>query len=141
MSIVLNGLAKKYQELAGEADSLLAQVEAIRKDQDALKAAITVLDPDYKIAGKPTKRRTKNKFFSHGESTRFVLDTLREASGPISTIEMAHLAAKAKGFDENEIDFKALTACILTALSRQRINGVVRETGRCADGTIKWELP
>lgn len=141
MSIVLNGLAKKYQELAGEADSLLAQVEAIRKDQDALKAAIKVLDPDYKIAGKPTKRRTKNKFFAHGESTRFVLDQLREASAPISTIEMAHLAAKAKGFELDQDGFRALTACMLTALSRQRINGVVKEAGRCADGTIKWRLP
>lgn len=140
MSVVLNGLAKKYQELAGEVQTLMGQVEAIRKDQDALKAAMKIIDPDFKIPGKPVKRRNKNTFFPHGQSMRFVMDTLREASAPISTKQMAERAAAHLQLDPEAFDFNALKACMLTALSRMRSNGSVVEMGRDQDGTIKWRL-
>ena len=140
-SIALLGLAKKREELAGEVDSFLVKVDAIRSDIKTLDAAIKIFDPDFDLRSlRPRKRRTKNAFFGHGESTRFVLDTLRESTEPRSTIELADMAATFKGLDIQKIDYNALKACVLTTLSRQRVTGRVVECGRAEDGTIKWEL-
>ena len=140
-SHVLSGLVSKRQELSGEVGQLLSKVKTIKADVDVLDAAIKIIDPSYDLRKlKPKKSRSKNAFFEHGESTRFVLDSLRCSNAPLSTVELADQAARMKGLDTTKIDYKALKACVLTTLSRQRIRGVVVEVGRATDGTIEWEL-
>ena len=63
---------------------------------------------------------------------------LRESTEPLNTNQIADLAAVRKGLKDPDV--KALRACILTTLSRQRVNGVVVEMGRDTNGTIKWSL-
>ena len=127
--------------MSGEVESLLAQVEAIRGDLRTLAAAIKIVEPDFDLRSvKPKRRRSKNEFFEHGEATRFILDTLREATRPLSTTDIVGMAIQAKGLDPAQIDRKALGACILTTLSRQRVKGVAVEAGRAEDGAIRWEL-
>lgn len=136
----ISALLKKRDELATDMRQLEVELSQVKDDIGKLEAAIKVLDPACKIPEKRRKRRTKNQFFAQGEATRFVLDTLREATEPLSTTDLAEMAAQAKGLDPAKIDFKAMKACILTVLSRKRLDGVAVERGRAKDGAIKWEL-
>ena len=140
-SHALSALVPLRNELAGKLTALQQESDRIRSDITTLDAAIKIVDPNYKITGLRAKRtRSKNVFFAkHGDASKFVLKTLRE-SGTLSTTEVAELAITHKGLNRNATDLKALKACILTTLSRQRIKGVVVEAGRDADGTIKWQL-
>lgn len=139
-SVVLSGLVKKRGELAGRIEELKGEMASLTGDVQALDRAIKIYDPTYRIRSIKAKRtRRQSRFFpGHGEGSRFVLDTLRQAHGPLSTNAIADMAIEQKGLDRN--DEKAIRACILTTLSRQRKQGVVVEKGRDQSGAIKWAL-
>lgn len=139
-SLVLSGLVTKRSELAGRIEALQQEADALAVDVKTLDGAIRIIAPEYDLRSiRPRRRRSKNQFFTvHGEASRFVLDTLRAATGPLSTNEIAELAVTKNGFKNPDI--KALRACVLTTLSRQRTKGVALEVGRDASGAIKWRL-
>ena len=140
-SHVLSGLVNRRAELAGERADLIGRAKSLKDDIATLEAAIKVIEPSYNLRTLTSKKKQKpNGFFAHGESTSFVLDCLREATAPISTIELATMAAKAKNLELDRHDRQRLDACILTTVSRQRRKGVVVEAGRGADGAIEWRL-
>lgn len=138
----LSALVSLRNEFAGKISVLQQEVGRIDSDIKTLDAAIKIVDPDFKLNTLRAKRtRSRNVFFAkRGDASRFVLETLRESTEPLSTTEVTELAIRHKGLNRASIDVKALQACILTTLSRQRIKGVVVEKGRCEDGTIKWQL-
>ena len=140
-SHALSALITLRSEFAGKMHALQQESERIGSDIRTLDAAIKIVDPNFKLTKLRAKRtRSKNVFFSkHGEASRFVLDTLRE-SDMLSTTDITELAISHKGLNRSVTDVKALKACILTTLSRQRVKGVVLEVGRDEDGTIKWRL-
>ena len=140
-SHVISGLVKRCAELQGERKHHLQTAKAVGKDIETLEAAIKLLDPHFNLGViTPRKKRKANEFFGHGESTRFVLDTLRESDKPVSTIGLGDRVIASKGLELSREDRKRLDACILTTVSRQRSKGVVVEAGRGVDGTIEWVL-
>lgn len=141
-SHALSALVSLRNEFAGKISTLQQEVGRIDSEIKTLDAAIKIVDPSFKLTTLRGKRtRSKNVFFAkHGEASRFVLETLRESSTTLSTTEITDLAIRQKGLNRASIDLRALKACILTTLSRQRIKGVVVEKGRSEDGTIKWSL-
>lgn len=141
-SHALSALVSLRNEFAGKLATLQQEIDRITSDVKTLDAAIKIVDPEFKLTTLKAKRtRKKNVFFGkHGEASRFVLSVLRESDKELSTTEVTELAIRHKGLNRASIDLKALQACILTTLSRQRIKGVVVEVGRCEDGTIKWQL-
>lgn len=135
----IQGLVTKRRELASRIDELRRELVALEHDLSTLDGAIKIIDPGFDLRTIRPKRRVRaNKFFANGEASRFVLSVLREAREPISTYDIADLAVAKKGFVDPDI--KALRACILTTLSRQRKKGVVVEMGRDEAGTISWAL-
>ena len=141
-SHALSALVSLRNEFAGKISTLQQEVMCIDSEIKTLDAAIKIVDPSFKLTTlRATRTRSKNVFFAkHGEASKFVLDTLRESSTVLSTTEITELAIRHKGLNRASIDVKALQACILTTLSRQRIKGVIVERGRDQDGTIKWSL-
>ena len=124
-SHVLSGLVNRRAEIAGEHAELMNRAKDLKADIATLEAAIKVIEPTYNLRTLTSKKKQKpNGFFAHGESTRFVLDCLRGATAPISTIELATMAAEAKNLELDRSDRKRLDACILTTFSRQRRKGV-----------------
>lgn len=137
-SHALSALVEQRNQLSGRITALQQEVKRLDADVRTLDAAIKIIAPDFKLTRLKAKRQRKgNDFFEHGEATRFVLNALREV-GTASTTDIAKLAVNQKGL--RNPDMKALKACILTTLSRQRVKGVVIEKGRDTDGTIKWQL-
>lgn len=141
-SHALSALVLLRNEFAGKISTLQQELNRINSEVDTLDAAIKIVDPSFKLTTLRAKRtRSKNVFFAkHGEASRFVLETLRESSTTLSTTEITELAIRQKGLNKTTINLRALKACILTTLSRQRIKGVVVEAGRGDDGAIKWQL-
>ena len=139
-SHVVSGLVAKRSELAGRIKTLQAELRELNDDVSTLDGAIKIIDPDYRLSDiRPRRTNRKNEFFKvHGEGLRFVLETLRDASEPISTTELADLASQRK--DMQNPDMHALRATILSTLSIQRKKGVIAEVGRDDGGTIQWAL-
>ena len=138
----LSALVSLRNEFAGKLITLQQEIDRITSDVNTLDAAIKIVDPDFKLTTLKAKRtRKKNVFFGkHGEASRFVLNVLRESLKELSTNEITEIAITQKGLNRSIIDLRALKACILTTLSRQRVKGIVVEAGRDEDGTIKWKL-
>ena len=139
-SHVLSGLLQKRSELLGRIEDLKHELRKATLDVQAIDSSIKVFDPNFNLRSvRPKQRRAKNRFFTkHGETSRFVLNVLREQTEPLNTNQIADIAVVRKGFKDP--DMKALRACIITALSRQRLNGTVIEMGRDLNGAIKWQL-
>jgi hypothetical protein len=139
-SPAIYGLVSKRAELAGRIIELQRELDTLSADVSTLDGAIKIIDPSYDLRSIKAKRKlTKNQFFGeHGEASRFVLNALREAGEPLTTNQIADLAADRKHL--GNADMKALRACILTTLSRQRVKGIVAEMGRDETGAIKWAL-
>jgi len=94
-------LVNRRAELAGGHSDLISRAKSVKDDMATLEAATKVIEPNYYLRILTSKKKQKpNGFFAHGESTRFVLDRLREATAPISTIELASMAAKARTWTE-----------------------------------------
>jgi len=141
-SHAVSALVSLRNQFAGKMSALQQELDGVSSNIRTLDAAIKLFDPDFKLSTLKAKRtNSKNVFFAkHGEASRFVLQTLREASATLSTNEIAELAINQKGLNRSSIDLKALRACILTTLSRQRIKGIAVERGRDKDGAIMWSL-
>ena len=116
------------------------ELKGLEENVGTLDGAIKIIDPSFNLSTIRAKRtNSKNLFFrERGEASKFVLDSLREATEPLSTNDLAELARVRKGM--RGPDMKALRACILTTLSRQRIKGVVVEVGRNQSGAIRWAV-
>ncbi len=106
-----------------------------------LDAAIKVfMNPDYDLRGiRPKQNRIKNSFFKHGEASRLILDSLRVADDTLTTNQVAANVAKAKGYDVENIDSDAMTACVFSALKRRQSNGLIKEHSRTAK-VIQWAI-
>lgn len=140
-SHVITGLVSKRSELAGLVDHHRKEIARLGDDLKALDAAIKIFDPDYNLSTVKAKaHRVKNSFFEHGEATKLILDVLRDAGGKLDTMEIGNSIANRKGIILDTIDDKAFRACIITAMSRLRSKGTVRELGRDDAGVIGWRL-
>lgn len=135
-SHVISGLVAKRSELAGQIDYHQKTIKQIKVDMSAIDSAIKVFSPDYDLRTiKSKQQRTKNHFFKNGEGNTLLMDIVRTASPTISTQEIVEEVIKRKGFDD--IDRKALTACVFTILKRLQDKKVIREDSR-DNNIIQW---
>lgn len=120
----ISGLVKKRSALAGEIEHHQKQAEKLRREFDSIGRAIKVLDPDYRLERiKPRQFKRRNVFFKSGECSRIVLEVLRDAHWHYTTYEVAVKVAEASQLDLDDVQFKAFTATVRTAL-----NGLRAET-------------
>lgn len=123
---VLAGLVKRRAELSGEADTLRARLLAIGVDLGHLDAVIRQFDPEHDIAAIRPKRTRTTDAAGRGEMNRALLGVLREAKGPLTTIEVAQRFMSDRGIDA--ADRKAVrlaTKRVGMTLGHQRVKGTV----------------
>jgi len=127
MTDIVAALARRRAELSGEADTLRARLAAIGTDLSHLDAVIRQFDPDHDIAAIRPKRTRMTNAAGRGEMSRYLLGVLREATGPLTTIEVAQRFMGDRGVDT--ADRKAVrlaTKRVGMTLGHQRAKGVVR---------------
>lgn len=140
-SHVINGLVNKRNELAREQrehDTALRQiVEAI----DVLDKAIKVFDPKFNLKTlEPKRRYRKNVFFRNGQMSTTLIDVMREAGEPLTTLEIAKRAAAKVDLVWNKIDQDAFQKTLRPTLKKLKEGNIFRQVKKVKNGQIVWEV-
>lgn len=125
------GLVAKHAELTKLRDQYKAEIKKLTVDIDHLDAAIRLFDPNADtraIKEYVTKHRAQK-----GSVKRFVLNTIREASGPLTSRQISEMWAADRGLVADEATLvtirKRIGACIKTCVNQ----GLVEECGLTKD--------
>jgi hypothetical protein len=134
------GLVAKHKELCQLREKYKAEIKKLTVDIDHLDASIRLFDPNadtYAIKEYVTKHRAEK-----GAVKRFVLNTLREAEGPMTSRQITELWAADRGLQADEATLtqlrKRIGACIKTCVNQK----LIESTGqtRTQDGNGPYKL-
>lgn len=141
MKQAINALTTKHVELLSQKLELEESIASIDDQLKALGKAIKVFDPDFDLRSLKAKRNRKQSvYFKHGHLSTAVIDVMREAGRPMSTVEIAVETARKGGYDYEQIDQRSFRATLTVTLNRLKREGIfsIKERGR--QGLIIWEV-
>ena len=125
------GLVAKHKELTDLRERYRAEIKKLTVDIDHLDAAIRLFDPQadsYAIREYVTKHRAQK-----GTVKRFVLDQMREASGPLTSRQITEAWAADRGLAADEATYatlrKRIGACIKGCVQQ----GLIEDRGWTKD--------
>lgn len=133
----LSGLVAKRAELVRYRDQLEADIRAVTVDIDHLEAAIRIFDPE--DTPEARKRYAALHRAPKGQSTRFILRALREASGPLTSRALADMWCADRGLTAKASTVSMLRKRLGATLLALRHKGLVRQDGH-VEGLIGWRL-
>lgn len=133
----LAGLVAKRAELVKYRDQLEADVKALSVDIDHLEAAIRIFDPENTPEAR--KRYAALHRAPKGQSTRFVLRKLREASGPLTSRDLADMWCEERGLTAKDSTVSLMRKRIGATLKALHHKGTVTQDGHL-DGRIGWRI-
>ncbi|MAN72996.1 MAG: hypothetical protein CME84_02755 [Henriciella sp.] len=139
----VSGLVAKHKELQALREKYKAEIKKLTVDIDHLDAAIRLFDPNadtYAIKEYVTKHRAEK-----GSVKRFVLNTLREASEPMTSRQITELWVADRGLSADEATLttirKRIGACIKTCVNQGLIEDQGWTTQHDANGPYKlWRV-
>src|SRR6187551_692853 len=104
-TLVCTALIRKRAEMAGEVEATQQRLHQMRADLAHLDAAIRIMSPDTDPEAIRPKKPSRNgcDWFGRGELARMVLDVLREAQGPLTSMEIARAVLTAKGMEPGDV--------------------------------------
>ncbi|THF55813.1 hypothetical protein [Ollibium composti] len=137
-SHTVNGLLQKRADLFNEAERLRDRLAEIRNDLGAIDRTLGVLgyagDLD---AAMPRQKR--EVIFGRGELSKAIYGELREATGPLSSRDIAREIVAMRGEDARDRKYLSdLTKRVSKALRSMREDGNVR-SATDAKGNVVWE--
>lgn len=127
----VSGLIAKHDELKRLRDRYKAEIKKLTVDIDHLEASIRLFDPDAEF------RKIQKHMVQHraekGSVKRFVLNTLREATEPMTSRQITELWCADRGLEADEATVttirKRIGACIKTCQNQ----GLIERVGRTKD--------
>ena len=139
----VSGLVAKHKELSDLREKYKAEIKKLTVDIDHLDAAIRLFDPKadtYAIKSYVTKHRAEK-----GSVKRFVLNTLREASEPMTSRQITELWVQDRGLAADEATLttirKRIGACIKGCVNQGLIEDQGWTTQHDANGPYKlWRV-
>lgn len=139
----VSGLVAKHKELSDLREKYRAEIKKLTVDIDHLDAAIRLFDPNadsYAIKSYVTKHRAEK-----GSVKRFVLNTLREASEPMTSRQITELWVQDRGLSADEATLTAIRkrigACIKSCVNQGLIEDQGWTTQHDANGPYKlWRV-
>ncbi len=134
----VSGLVAKRDELVKYRERLEADIRALVCDIDHLEAAIRIFDPE--DTPEARMRYAALHRAPKGQSTRFILSSLREASGPLTSRQLADLWCVDRGLVAKPSTVSMLRKRMGATLKVLHNKGVVQQSGYI-DGWIGWCLP
>ena len=139
-SLVVSGLVAKRGELAGEVERHRRELQRLAEELGHVDATIRLFDPAYDLSGiRPRRRGHRTQWFGQGECQRRVLETLREATEPVSGPALAQELAARKGWETDREVPAQVKKTVSAVLRRLVAKGVVGHS-TLEDGTRGWEL-
>ncbi len=137
------GLVAKHKELSALREKYREEIKKLTIDIDHLDAAIRLFDPNadtYAIKQYVTKHRAEK-----GSVKRFVLNTLRESDGPMTSRQLTELWVADRGLRADEATLNAIRkrigACLKGCREQALIEDVGMTTDHDANGPYKlWQI-
>ena len=86
---IVSGLLRRRQEIADRLEIVQGQVRQLVLDLDALDSTLRLFRPDVEVGVVRIKPIPRRHAAVRHESSRLVFSVLREASGPMTTRELA----------------------------------------------------
>lgn len=126
--LTVSGLLDKRSELLTLIREAKKTLHGLMSDLDHLDRTIELFDPDGDIPLKRPKRAPSYVPAFKGEMRRYILDALREAPEPLTSLDLAKYVCRASGIDVNER--KAVITVrkrVTAALTKMRERGLVAE--------------
>lgn len=125
-TFVISGLVAKRAEILGLVQSLEGRIKQARINLAHIDAAILIFDPDAKpTAIRGRKAHERSGWFDPGEKSRFIRETLRTASEPISGEDVARAFMHAKGMvQEDKTARQKMIQSFLSTLGRMASRGL-----------------
>ena len=137
---VINGLMRRRQDVADALELAQGQVRQLVPDIDALDATIRLFQPDAQIGivrVRPTPRRHQA---IRGESSRMLLDILRDAGGPVGTRNLVLRIMALRGLNAADKGmYEAMRGRVGASLRGLRDRGRVTAEGTTVTG-VKWRV-
>ena len=133
------GLQAKRKELATLHAKLIAEAKKVLCDIDHVDATIRLFDPDADIERIRLNRYATKHRAQKGHLKRFVLNTLREASAPQTSVSITRLWIEDRGLQPDESTRVILTKRVGACLTKMKANGEIVSPGYDA-GLKLWEL-
>lgn len=99
---VVSALKEKRIKLATEIERLREELRQRVIDLDHCEATLKLFDPTVQIADLGPRKVPQVLSDIHGDTGRVILDTLREATAPLSTSKMCEVIMKARGLDTDD---------------------------------------
>jgi hypothetical protein len=133
---VIAALREKRAEVSAQihdTEKKLAKLRAALANLDAAANLLTPGHPD-ELPKRRSYRRTK--YFGHSELGRLTLAALREAKGPLTAVEIAAYAVKAKDLPTSAIE--AVTQKVLTILTKLGKKSEIVKSG--ATRNAQWAV-
>lgn len=135
-SHLVSGLVSKRAELAQEAEGYRRELQRLAETIGHLDATIRLFAPDCALDdGPPRQRRPRLQRFAGGECQRLVLETLRDAAGPLSDRAVVAAVAARKGLSDDPRELEKTTLAVLRRLAQKRAARVLVLPG----GERGWE--
>lgn len=131
------GLVAKRDELVKLRDRLEADIRAITVDIDHLEAAIRIFDPENTPEAR--KRYAALHRAPKGQSTRFVLAKLREASEPLTSRQLADMWCQDRGLNAKPSTVSLMRKRIGATLKALHHKGLVAQDGH-VEGLVGWRV-
>lgn len=137
---VLHALTRKRAEVAGQIEHCQLRIRQLVSELDHLDATIRIFNPSIDIAAIHPKPVPPRHAAFKGEVTRVVLDTLREARGPVTSRDIAKVLMTERGLDPEDRELSVIMVKRVCACLRvQRQKGLIRNVA--AEGGLQgWEV-
>ena len=137
------GLVAKHKELVALREKYRAEIKKLTVDIDHLDAAIRLFAPaadTYAIKEYVTKHRAEK-----GSVKRFILNTFREATAPLTSRQITELWVADRGLVADEATYVTIRKRIGAAIKSCVNQGLIEDTGwtedHDANGPYKlWKL-
>ncbi|RDE07469.1 hypothetical protein [Sphingomonas aracearum] len=138
---MVEGLAKKRAEIAGEIERTHERLRALALDLEHVDATLRIVAPNMAVETiKPKVFRPPADWSKRGEMTRVVLSILRTARQPMTTREIAERMVVERGLVADTATLNSMGRRVACALRRQRELGRARSTEGAAGFWQLWEI-
>jgi hypothetical protein len=99
---VVSALKEKRIQVASHIEALQGQLRQAVIDLDHVEAALLLFDPNADMAALPPRKIAPVSYDTKGDTGRIILETLRNATKPLSTEQVCQAVMAARRLDTND---------------------------------------
>ena len=137
---VLHALTRKRAEIAGEIEHTQHHLRKLITDLDNVERTIRIFDPTVDIGAIQNRPFPPRHGAFKGEVTRIVLSSLRKASGPLTSRDIAVILMRERGLNADDRELSVIMVKrVCACLNTHRKKGLIRAVAM--EGNLQgWEV-